>query len=94
LLEENGFHVAVREVYLLGLNKEPVDQVVRDIFFIYPKQIRLGQRFASDWVYITNATFNTNELYLPLLNMVSIDNTSKTFLLAQAFIVLESAESF
>jgi hypothetical protein len=48
LLEENGFHVVVREVYLLGLNKEPVDRVVRDIFFIYPEQIRLGQRFASD----------------------------------------------
>jgi len=48
LLEENGFHVAVREVYLLGLNKEPVDRVVRDIFFIHPEQIRLRQRFASD----------------------------------------------
>jgi hypothetical protein len=94
LLEENGFHVAVREVYLLGPNKEPVDRVVRDIFFIHPEQIRLGQRFASDWVYITDATFNTNELHLPLSNMVSIDNTSKTFPLAQAFIVSESAESF
>jgi hypothetical protein len=48
LLKENRFHVVVREVYLLGLNKEPVDRVVRDIFFIYPKQIRLGQRFASN----------------------------------------------
>jgi hypothetical protein len=78
LLEEEGFHVAVREVYLLGPNREPVDRVVRDIFFIYPEQIRLRQRFASNWVYITDATFNTNELRLPLLNMVSIDNTGKT----------------
>jgi hypothetical protein len=94
LLEEEGFHVAVREVYLLGPNREPIDRVVRDIFFIHPEQIRLGQRFASDWVYITDATFNTNELRLPLSNMVSIDNTGKTFLLAQDFIVSESAESF
>jgi hypothetical protein len=34
LLEEEGFYVAVREVYLLGPNREPVDRVVRDIFFI------------------------------------------------------------
>jgi hypothetical protein len=40
LLEENRFHVAVREVYLLGLNGEPIDRVVWDIFFIYPEQIR------------------------------------------------------
>jgi hypothetical protein len=45
-------------------------------------------------MYITDATFDTNDLRLPLLNIVSIDNTNKTFPLAQAFITTESAVSF
>ena len=45
-------------------------------------------------MYITDATFDTNDLRLPLSNMVSIDNTNKTFPLAQAFITTESAVSF
>jgi hypothetical protein len=34
LLEEEGFYVVVREAYLLRPNREPVDRVVTDIFFI------------------------------------------------------------
>ena len=45
-------------------------------------------------MYITDATFNTNDLRLSLLNIVSINNTNKTFPLAQAFITTESAVSF
>jgi len=45
-------------------------------------------------MYEADATFNTNELRLPLSVMVGITNTSNTFLIAIAYITLESAESF
>jgi hypothetical protein len=45
-------------------------------------------------MYITDATFNTNVLRLPLSVMVSIDNTKKTFPIAYCYITLELAASF
>ena len=48
----------------------------------------------SDFLYKTDAIFNTNELYLPLFVMVGITNTSKTFPLVYCYITSESAKSF
>jgi hypothetical protein len=58
------------------------------------KQIRLTRRFVSSFIYKTNATFNTNCLKMPLSVIVSINNTSKTFLIAFCYITLELAVSF
>jgi hypothetical protein len=48
----------------------------------------------SDFLYKTDATFNTNELRLPLSVIVGITNTRKTFPLAYCYITSESAKSF
>jgi hypothetical protein len=48
----------------------------------------------SDFLYETDATFNTNKLRLPLSVMVGITNTGKTFPLAYCYITSESAKSF
>ena len=45
-------------------------------------------------MYKTDATFNTNYLKLPLSVIVSINNHSKTFLVAYYYITLECAASF
>jgi len=68
--------------------------VVQDIFFINNAQIALRRRFVSDFLYKTDATFNTNELCLLLSVIVGITNTSKTFPLAYCYITSESAKSF
>jgi hypothetical protein len=58
------------------------------------EQVRLTRRFVSDFMYKTNATFNTNTLRLPLSVMVGVDNTGSTFPIAFMFITSESAKSF
>jgi MULE transposase domain len=58
------------------------------------EQIRMARRFVSDFMYKTDATFNTNILKLPLSVVVGIDNTGSTFLAAYCYITLESAVSF
>ena len=45
-------------------------------------------------MYEIDATFNTNQLKLPLSVMVGIDNCGKTFPLAYCYIMLELAASF
>jgi hypothetical protein len=54
----------------------------------------MARRFASGFMYKTNATFNTNQLKLLLSVMVGIDNCGKTFQLAYCYITSESAASF
>ena len=58
------------------------------------EQIKMARRFVSNFMYETDATFNTNCLKLPLSVMVGIDNTGKTFPIAYCYITLESAVSF
>lgn len=52
------------------------------------------QQFISDFVYKTDATFNTNVLRLLLNVIVGIDNTGSTFPSAYCYITLESSASF
>lgn len=58
------------------------------------EQIKLIRRFVSDFMYKTDATFNTNVLRLPLSVMVGIANTGKTFPAVYCYITAESAASF
>jgi hypothetical protein len=58
------------------------------------KQIKLARQFVSSFIYKTNATFNTNILKMLLSIIVSINNTSKTFLIVYYYITLELVASF
>jgi len=93
-LEQEGFHPRVRAEYILDEQGLPTQRVIRDLFWMSPKQIKLARRFVSGFMYETDATFNTNCLKLPLSVMVGIDNTGKTFLIANCYITSESAASF
>ncbi len=63
-------------------------------FFTSPKQIRLARQFASHFVVITDATFNTNENDLPLSVLVCVTNTLRSIPIAYCFIESESTEAF
>jgi hypothetical protein len=54
----------------------------------------MARRFASGFMYETDATFNTNSLKLPLSVLVGIDNCGKTFPIAFCYITSEAAASF
>jgi hypothetical protein len=58
------------------------------------KQIKIARKFVSDFIYKTDATFNTNILKLLLSVVVKINNTNSTFLAVYCYITLESAASF
>jgi MULE transposase domain len=68
--------------------------VIKDLFWQSAEQIRITRQFVSGFMYKTDATFNTNNLRLPLSVIVGIDNTGKTFPIAYCYITLEFAVSF
>lgn len=54
----------------------------------------MTRRFGSEAVIQTDATFNTNNLLLPLSVLVMITNTNTTFPVTYCFVASESAETF
>ena len=59
-----------------------------------PEQIKIAQKFVSDFIYKTDTAFNTNVFKLLLSVIVGIDNTNSTFPIAYVYIAPESAASF
>ncbi len=92
-LETKGFKVRVKEKYVVKDNIRQ-SQEVEFFFFTSPKQIRLARQFASHFVVITDATFNTNENGLPLSVLVCVTNTLRSIPIAYCFIESESTEAF
>jgi hypothetical protein len=92
-LEANRFYSRSREEYIIEDGRR-TKRVVRDIFFISDKQIRLTKRFISGFLYETDATFNINTRRLPLSIIVEIDNIGHTFPMAFMFITTKSVKSF
>jgi hypothetical protein len=84
-LEQEDFWVRVKCKYHSS-NSGERKRIVDALFFCSSEQIRLGQRFVSQFLMETDATFNTNSLYLPLSVVVGITNTGKTFPLAYTWI--------
>jgi hypothetical protein len=93
-LEMENFHV--RSAYGSLLNKagERTAHVLQHIFFCSSDQIYLARRFASRCMIQIDATFNTNNLNLPLSVIVGVTNTGMTFPIGFAFIQSESTEAF
>ena len=73
---------------------EQTGKVVKDLSFCSSKPIRLARKFVSSFIYEPDATFNTNELQMPLSILVGILNTGKTFPFGLCFITLETTASF
>ncbi len=92
-LETKGFKVRIKEKYVVDNNIRQ-KQEVEFFFFTSPKQIRLARQFASHFVVITDATFNTNENGLPLSVIVCVTNTLRSIPIAYCLIESESTDAF
>ncbi|KAI9760481.1 MAG: hypothetical protein M1840_002409 [Geoglossum simile] len=93
-LEVRDFRVRTREEYLIDNEGKRTARIARDIFIWSSEQIRLARRFVSEFIWETDATFNTNDLKMPLSILVGITNTGQTFPVAFVFIHVESVEMF
>ena len=58
LLEAEGIHVRCRVEYTLDDGGERTSQVIKDLFWMSPEQIKMTQRFVSGFMYEIDATFN------------------------------------
>jgi MULE transposase domain len=94
MLEEEDVHVRTRAEYTTDSRGDRNGRVIKDLFWMSPEQIRMARRFASGFMYETDATFNTNCLKLLLSVIVGIDNCGKTFPIAFCYITSKSAASF
>ena len=92
-LETKGFKVRIKEKYVVNNNIRQA-QEVEFFFFTSPQQIRLARQFASGFLMVTDATFNTNENGLPLSVIVCVTNTLRTIPIAYCFIESESTDAF
>jgi hypothetical protein len=63
------------------------------LFFAHHEQLEAAKRFISDWLIVIDGTFNTNEDRLPLLVVVGVLNSGKTFPICFSYCPSESAES-
>jgi predicted DNA-binding protein YlxM (UPF0122 family) len=91
-LDTAGFHVRLRWTitYEESIQIRRLDQV----FFVSNAQVIKAQRFCSEFMIQLDATFNTNALKLPLVNIVGVDNHNKTFTVALSFVRAEAATDF
>jgi hypothetical protein len=93
-LADAGFRWRCR----VGIEEDPegniISQKLTQIFFLYPRQITLTQRFVAGFILITDGTFNTSNLRLPLLIGVGITNSGKTFPVALSYCPSESKDSY
>ena len=80
-----GFKVRIKERYVVNENIRH-SQEIEFFFFASLAKIRLARQFASHFLVITNATFNTNQNDLLLSVLVCVTNTLKTVPIAYCFI--------
>jgi hypothetical protein len=90
-LKAEGLYLCIQCEYALDGEGNKTQRVIKDLLWTSPEQIKLARRFFSDFMYETDATFNTNCLRLPLSVTIGIDNTGKMFPMVYCYITSESA---
>src|SRR5437764_1047237 len=63
------------------------------LFFAHKEQLEAAKRFCSGWLIVIDGTFNTNRERLPLLVVVGVLNSGRTFPVCFSYCQSESAES-
>jgi hypothetical protein len=93
-LADAGFRWRCRVEVEEDPERNIISQKLTQIFFLHPRQITLAQRFVAGFVLLTDGTFNTNNLRLPLLIAVGITNSGKTFPVAFSYCPSEDKDSY
>ncbi|XP_038711743.1 PKS-NRPS hybrid synthetase CHGG_01239-like [Tripterygium wilfordii] len=84
LLTENGY--VTRHRY------EPETEVLQDLFWCNSTSIQLARAFPS--VFMLDCTYKTNKYRLPLLQIVGVTSTKKTFSVCFCYMSAEKEENY
>ena len=90
ILGNKGYHIKKTEKWVVEQD-ERQHKIIEHFFFTSQRQIVLARQFVSNFVLITDATFNTNENKLVL---VAVTNTQKSLPVAYCYIRSETTEAF
>ncbi|XP_057426429.1 PKS-NRPS hybrid synthetase cheA-like [Lotus japonicus] len=71
---------------------EPGSEVIRDVFWAHPNAIKLFNTFP--YVVIMDCTYKTNKYAIPLLEIVGLTSTDKTYSIAFCYIVNEGTDDY
>ena len=80
----------IKKEYLHSYQTNPDTNEITDILWVHPKSLELSVNFPS--VLIIDATYKTNEYRIPLLEVVGITSTMRTYSLMFAYLSNERAE--
>lgn len=81
-----------RDKYVYRVNKLEDSNIVNDIFWAHPDSIKLANTF--HYVLVIDSTYKTCRHGLPLLEIVGLTPTGKTFSAAFVYLHAEKAENF
>jgi hypothetical protein len=93
-LQDEGFHyrTLVREEY--NDEGKMINQQLVQIVFWHPDASYLARRFCAGHLLIVDATFNTNNLRMPLITSLGITNEGTQLPVAFSYCPGETAESY
>ncbi|XP_057416139.1 uncharacterized protein LOC130710792 [Lotus japonicus] len=80
------------EKYVHFERNEPGSEVIRDIFWAHPNAVKLFNTFP--YVVIMDCTYKTSKYKLPLLEIVGLTSTDKTYSIAFCYIGSETTEDY
>ncbi|XP_038688571.1 uncharacterized protein LOC119987723 [Tripterygium wilfordii] len=78
--------------YVTKHRSDPTTNEVQDLFWAYSPSINLAKAFP--YVYMLDCTYKTNKYRLPLLEIVGVTSTDKTFALAFCYMHSEKEENY
>jgi len=92
-LHDQGFIYHTRVSEELDEEDQVIARKLTQLFFAHREQLEAAKRFVSDWLVVIDGTFNTNKDRLPLLVVVGVLNSGRTFPVCFSYCPSESAES-
>ena len=93
-LKDEGFHYRTVVKEDINSTGDLVSQQLVQIVFWHPEAGFLAQRFCAGHLLVVDATFNTNNLRMPLITSLGITNEGKALPVAFSYCPGETTESY